>query len=154
MKKQGKKYNEALSKIEKGKLYTKEDAIKLVKETSTSKFDATVEVAIRLNLDTKKSDQQLRGAIVLPNGTGKSKKVLVVAKGDKAKEAQEAGADYPHHFRGAHAGYGDDSILHSNVPRRDRRYRLADHLPKPRGRHACSRSGVSGVGSRIAGKAR
>ncbi len=94
MKKQGKKYNEALSKIEKGKLYTVEEAMKLVKETSTSKFDATVEVAIKLNLDTKKSDQQLRGAIVLPNGTGKSKKVLVVAKGDKAKEAKEAGADF------------------------------------------------------------
>ena len=94
MRKQGKKYNEALQKIEKGKLYTKEDAVKLIKETSTSKFDATVEVAMRLNLDTKKSDQQLRGAIVLPNGTGKSKKVLVVAKGDKAKEAVEAGADF------------------------------------------------------------
>ena len=80
MRKQGKKYNEALQKIEKGKLYAKEDAVKLIKETSTSKFDATVEVAMRLNLDTKKSDQQLRGAIVLPNGTGKSKKVLVVAK--------------------------------------------------------------------------
>lgn len=94
MKKQGKKYSEALKKIEKGKLYTKEDAVKLVKETSTSKFDATVEVAIRLNLDTKKSDQQLRGAIVLPNGTGKSKKVLVVAKGAKANEAKEANAEF------------------------------------------------------------
>ena len=92
--KKGKKYNEALKKIEKGKLYTCEDAIKLVKETSISKFDATVEVAIRLNLDTKKSDQQLRGAIVLPNGTGKNKRVLVIAKGDKAKEAQSAGADF------------------------------------------------------------
>ena len=94
MRKQGKKYNEALKKIEKGKLYTKEEAVSLIKETSTSKFDATVEVAIRLNLDTKKTDQQLRGALVLPNGTGKTKKVLVVAKGEKAKEATDAGADY------------------------------------------------------------
>ena len=94
MKKQSKNYKEALAKIDKNKLYTKEEAIKLAKETSTSKFDASVEVAMRLNLDTKKSDQQLRGAIVLPNGTGKSKKVLVIAKGDQAKAATEAGADY------------------------------------------------------------
>ena len=94
MKKRGKKYLEALSKIEKGKAYTKEEAIKLVKETSTSKFNASVEVAVRLNLDTKKADQQLRGAIVLPNGTGKSKKVLVIAKGDNAKKAVEVGADF------------------------------------------------------------
>ena len=92
--KRGKKYVEAAAKVEKGKLYTKEEAVKLVKETSTSKFDGTVEVAVRLNLDTKKADQQLRGAIVLPNGTGKTKKVLVVAKGDNAKKAQEAGADF------------------------------------------------------------
>ena len=92
--KRGKRYNEALTKIEKGKLYTKEDAIKLVKETSNAKFDATIEVAMNLNLDTKKADQQLRGAIVLPNGTGKTKKVLVIAKGDAAKAAKEAGADY------------------------------------------------------------
>ena len=72
MKKRGKKYLEALSKIEKGKAYTKEEAIKLVKETSVSKFDASVELAVRLNLDTKKADQQLRGAIVLPHGTGKT----------------------------------------------------------------------------------
>lgn len=94
MKKLSKNYKEALSKIDKNKLYTKEEAIKLAKETSISKFDASVEVAMRLNLDTKKSDQQLRGAIVLPNGTGKSKKVLVIAKGDQAKAATEAGADY------------------------------------------------------------
>jgi len=94
VKKRGKKYLEALSKIEKGKAYTKEEAIKLVKETSTSKFNASVEVAVRLNLDTKKADQQLRGAIVLPNGTGKSKKVLVIAKGDNAKKAVEVGADF------------------------------------------------------------
>ncbi|MBQ7137312.1 MAG: 50S ribosomal protein L1 [Bacilli bacterium] len=94
MKKQSKNYVNALSKIEKNKLYTKEEAVKLAKETSISKFDASVEVAMRLNLDTKKSDQQLRGAIVLPNGTGKSKKVLVIAKGDHAKAAVAAGADY------------------------------------------------------------
>ena len=94
MKKRGKKYTEALSKIEKGKVYSKEEAIKLVKETSTTKFDSSVEIAIRLNLDTKKADQQLRGAVVLPNGTGKTKKVLVIARGDAAKAAKEAGADY------------------------------------------------------------
>lgn len=94
MKKKSKKYTEALSKVEKGKLYSLEEAVKLVKETSTSKFDGTVEIAIRLNLDTKKNDQQLRGAIVLPHGTGKTKKVLVLAKGDAAKAAEEAGADY------------------------------------------------------------
>lgn len=94
MKKRSKKYTLALEKIEKGKVYTKEEAVKLVKETSTSSFDGSVEVAMRLNLDTKKADQQLRGAIVLPNGTGKTKKVLVIAKEDNAKKALEAGADY------------------------------------------------------------
>ena len=77
-----------------GKAYTKEEAVKLVKETSISKFDGSVEISMRLNLDTKKADQQLRGAIVLPKGTGKTKKVLVVAKGEKANQAKEAGADY------------------------------------------------------------
>ncbi len=94
MKKKSKKYTEALEKIEKGKLYSLEEAVKLVKETSTSKFDGTVEIAVRLNLDTKKNDQQLRGAIVLPHGTGKAKKVLVLAKGDAAKAATDAGADF------------------------------------------------------------
>ncbi len=94
MKQRGKKYVAACEKIEKNKFYTKEEAVKLAKETSTSKFDATVEVAVRLNLDTKKADQQLRGAIVLPHGTGKTKKVLVVAKGENATKAKEAGADY------------------------------------------------------------
>ena len=94
MKKHGKKYVEAIQKVEKTKLYTKEEAMKLVKETSTTKFDSSVEVAIRLNLDTKKADQQLRGAIVLPHGTGKTKRVLVIAKGKKKKKATEAGADY------------------------------------------------------------
>ena len=94
MRKRGKKYTEALSKVEKGKVYSVDEAIKLVKETSISSFDGSVEVAMRLNLDTKKADQQLRGAIVLPKGTGKTKKVLVIARGPKATEAKEAGADY------------------------------------------------------------
>lgn len=94
MKKKSKKYTEALSKLEKGKLYSLEEAVKLVKETSVSKFDGTVEIAVRLNLDTKKNDQQLRGAIVLPHGTGKTKKVLVLAKGEAAKAAESAGANF------------------------------------------------------------
>ena len=94
MRKRSKKYTEAVAKIDKSNVYTKEEAIKLVKDTSTSSFDGTVEVAIRLNLDTKKADQQLRGAIALPAGTGKTKKVLVIARGPKAQEAKDAGADY------------------------------------------------------------
>ena len=94
MKKKSKKYLQALELIEKGKAYTKEEAVSLVKKTSTSKFDGSVEVAMNLNLDTRKSDQQLRGALVLPNGTGKTKRVLVLSKTDQAKVAKEAGADY------------------------------------------------------------
>lgn len=89
-----KKYTAASALVEKNKLYIKEEAIDLVKKTSTTKFDASVEIAMRLNLDTKKADQQLRGALVLPNGTGKTKTVLVIAKGDAAKAAKEAGADF------------------------------------------------------------
>lgn len=92
--KKGKKYVEAMKKLEKGKAYTKEEAVKLVKETSTTSFDASVELVLRLNLDTKKADQQLRGATVLPNGTGKTKRVLVIAKGAAAEAAKQAGADY------------------------------------------------------------
>ena len=92
--KKGKKYVEVSKLVEKNKIYSKEEAIKLVKETSYTKFDGSVEVAMRLNLDTKKADQQLRGALVLPNGTGKSSKVLVIAKGENANKAKEAGADY------------------------------------------------------------
>ena len=94
MKFRGKSYKAQVSKIEKNKLYTKEEAIKLVKEVSNVKFDATIEVALNLNLDVKKADQQLRRAIVLPKGTGKDAKVLVIAKGDSAKEAVDAGADF------------------------------------------------------------
>lgn len=92
--KKSKRYITNIEKIEKNKLYSIEEAIKLVKETSNAKFDSTVEVAMNLNLDVKKADQQLRGAVVLPNGTGKNKKILVLAKGDQAKLAKESGADF------------------------------------------------------------
>ena len=94
MAKKGKKYTEALAKFDSKQAYSVEEAVKLVKELSFEKFDATVEIAFRLNLDPRKAEQNLRGAFVLPNGTGKTKKVLVFAKGDKAKEAEAAGADY------------------------------------------------------------
>ena len=92
--KKSKRYAEVSNKVEKNKLYSTVDAINLVKETASTKFDETIEVAMNLNLDTKKADQQLRGAIVLPNGTGKSQTVLVLAKGEQAKAAKEAGADF------------------------------------------------------------
>ena len=92
--KKGKKYVEVAKLVEKNKLYSKEEAIDLVKKTSTTKFDSSVELALSLNLDTKKANQQLRGTICLPNGTGKTKKILVIAKGPKAEEARNAGADY------------------------------------------------------------
>ena len=94
MKKHGKKYVEASNNVDRNKLYSVEDAIKLVKETSTTKFDSTVELAVKLNIDSKKSDQQLKGSLSLPNGTGKTKKILVIAKGAFAEEAKNAGADY------------------------------------------------------------
>lgn len=92
--KKSKRYASVFEKVEKNKLYPIDEAIKLVKETSNTKFDETIEVAMNLNLDTKKADQQLRGAIVLPNGTGKTQTVLVLAKGDQAKAAKEANADF------------------------------------------------------------
>ena len=92
--KKSKRYASVVSKVDKKKTYTVEEAIKLVKESSNAKFDETVEVAMNMNLDTRKADQQLRGAVVLPNGTGKSQTVLVLAKGDQAKAAKEAGADF------------------------------------------------------------
>lgn len=94
MAKQGKKYVEAAKLVELQKLYDPEEAIELAKKTSTTKFDATVEVAVKLGVDPKHADQQVRGAVVLPHGTGKTKRVLVFAKGEKAKEAEQAGADF------------------------------------------------------------
>ena len=93
MSKKGKKYVEAAKQIEAGKLYSIEEAIELVKKTTTAKFDASVDLVFKLNLDTRHADQQLRGAIVLPNGTGKTKRVCVIAEGPKAEEARNAGAD-------------------------------------------------------------
>ena len=93
MAKKSKRYQEAAKLIEKGKAYSIEEAVALVKETSKVKFDAAVDVAFRLGVDPRQADQQLRGALVLPNGTGKSKKVLVVTEGAKAQEAKDAGAD-------------------------------------------------------------
>jgi len=99
--KKGKKYLEASSKLQTGKKYTLLEGATLVKEISFEKFDATVELALNLNLDPRKAEQNLRGALVLPHGTGKEKRVLVFAKGDKAKEAKEAGADF----------VGDDDLV-------------------------------------------
>ena len=94
MAKKGKKYSEALKLVDRSKSYDSKEAIELVKKASTAKFDETVEAAFRLGVDPKKADQQIRGAMVLPHGTGKTQRVLVFAKGDKAKEAEAAGADY------------------------------------------------------------
>ncbi|MDR0921827.1 MAG: 50S ribosomal protein L1 [Lactobacillales bacterium] len=94
MAKKSKQMREALTKVDTTKVYSVEEAVALAKETNYAKFDATVEVAYRLNVDPKKADQQIRGAVVLPNGTGKTQKVLVFAKGEKAKEAEAAGADF------------------------------------------------------------
>ena len=94
MRKFGKKYVEASNKIDKNESYSITDAIKLVKETSITKFDSTIEVALKLNVDPKKQDQLLRGSLVLPNGSGKSKRILVLAKGEQAEIAKQAGADY------------------------------------------------------------
>ena len=94
MAKKSKKYLEAAKKIDSSKAYSVQEAIALAKETDFAKFDASVEVAYRLGLDPKKADQQLRGAVVLPNGTGKTQRVLVFARGAKAEEAKAAGADF------------------------------------------------------------
>lgn len=94
MAKKSKKMQEALKKVDATKAYSVEEAVALAKETNIAKFDATVEVAYKLNVDPKKADQQIRGAVVLPNGTGKTQTVLVFAKGDKVKEAEAAGADF------------------------------------------------------------
>ena len=90
----GKKYQESVKKIDKNTLYDTGDAMKLVVETATAKFDETVELHVKLGVDSRHADQQVRGAIVLPHGTGKTQRVLVFAKAGKADEAREAGADY------------------------------------------------------------
>ncbi len=94
MVKRSKKYRAAAELIEKGKVYDVDAAVELVKKTATAKFDETIEMHVRLGVDPKYADQQVRGAIVLPNGTGKSKRVLVFTKGEKVKVAEDAGADY------------------------------------------------------------
>jgi len=94
MAKKSKKYVEALGKIDRTKLYESKEALALVSEIATAKFDETVEAHIKLGVDSRHADQQVRGAVVLPHGTGKTKRVLVFAKGEKAKEAEAAGADF------------------------------------------------------------
>ncbi|QKS69688.1 50S ribosomal protein L1 [Paenalkalicoccus suaedae] len=94
MAKKSKKYADALKLVDREKAYGVSEAIELVKKTATANFDETVEMAARLGVDPKKADQQIRGAVVLPNGTGKTQSVLVFAKGEKAKEAEAAGADF------------------------------------------------------------
>ena len=94
MAKRGKRYQETLKLVDREKLYEPTEAIELVQKTGKAKFDETVELAVRLGVDPRHADQQVRGAVVLPHGTGKTKRVLVFAKGDKAKEAENAGADY------------------------------------------------------------
>ena len=94
MAKIGKKYLEALKLVDRSRRYSLEEAVELVKKTNVAKFDATVEVSFKLNIDPRKAEQNLRGAVSLPNGTGKTVRVLVIAKGAKAQEALAAGADY------------------------------------------------------------
>lgn len=93
MAKQGKRYLEAIARVEKGRQYEPEEALVLAKELAHAKFVETVDVAVRLGVDPRHSDQVVRGAVVLPHGTGRTQRVVVFAKGDKAKEAEEAGAD-------------------------------------------------------------
>ena len=92
--KRGKKYNEAAALIEKGKKYTALQACELAKKTTTVKYDAPIRVSFKMNLDPRQADQQIRGAMVLPNGTGRTQKILVVTQGPKTEEAKNAGADY------------------------------------------------------------
>ncbi|MCC2683590.1 MAG: rplA [Paenibacillaceae bacterium] len=94
MNKHGKKYREAVKLIDQETLYEPDQALELVKKATAAKFDETVEVAVRLGVDPKKQDQAVRGVVVLPHGTGKTKRVLVFAKGDRAREAEAAGADF------------------------------------------------------------
>lgn len=92
--KHGKKYNDSAKLIETGKFYDTEEAVAVAVKTGTAKFDETVEIHVRLGVDSRHADQQVRGAVILPNGTGKSVRTLVFAKGDKADAAKEAGADF------------------------------------------------------------
>lgn len=92
--KRGKKYQDSAKLIERGKLYDPKEALQLVKDLAKAKFDETVEVHVKLGVDPRHADQQVRGTVGLPHGTGKTRRVLVFAKGDKAKEAEEAGADF------------------------------------------------------------
>lgn len=94
MAKKGKKYQELLKLIEKDRLYDPEEALNLSKETAKAKFDETIELHVKLGVDSRHADQQVRGAVVLPNGTGKTVRTLVFAKGDRAKEAEDAGSDF------------------------------------------------------------
>ena len=94
MPKHGKRYRDAILKVEKDTLYDPADAITKVKELANAKFDETIDIAFRLGIDPRHADQQVRGAVVLPHGTGKSQSVLVFAKGEKAQEAEAAGADF------------------------------------------------------------
>ena len=92
--KHGKKYNESAKLIETGKFYDVNEAVEIAVKTGTAKFDETVEIHVRLGVDSRHADQQVRGAVVLPNGTGKTVRTLVIAKGDKADAAKEAGSDF------------------------------------------------------------
>jgi large subunit ribosomal protein L1 len=94
MSRNGKKYQRAASKVDRGRRYPLAEACKLLPETKVAKFDESVDIAVRLGVDPKHADQMVRGAVVLPHGTGKTLRVVVIAKGDKAKDAQEAGADF------------------------------------------------------------
>jgi len=94
MSEKGKKYRAALNKVDRNQRYLLEDSLRLAKETACAKFDETVEMAIRLGVDPRQADQNIRGTVTLPHGMGKSVRVLAFAKGDKEKEAQEAGADF------------------------------------------------------------
>mgnify|MGYP001042924485 FL=1 len=94
MPKHGKKYSDIAKSYDLTQVYEVEEALALVKKNAKAKFDETIEVAVRLNLDPRQSDQQIRGAVGLPNGTGVTRRVLVFAKGDKVKEAEAAGADF------------------------------------------------------------
>ena len=94
MPKSGKKYQKAASRVDRTKRYSLADACKLLPETKVAKFDESVDIAVRLGVDPKHADQMVRGAIVLPHGTGKTMRVAVIAKGDKAKEAKDSGADF------------------------------------------------------------